>query len=358
MKNRLVISLFVGILISSAAVYLSFRNVPFRDLLEYLHTINYLWILPSLFFIVLTFILRAIRWQIILSANVTVNFSAAYHPLVIGFMLNCILPGRVGEVARPIILNRKNQVSFPTGLATVAAERIFDAGFLICFLALALNVIPMDTALDISYGKYHLSKETLVLLKSNLVRLCALLLAVVIALAFDTTRNAINRAIDRLPYIIFFFLGENKRKWVRSAISGRIVRLINHVSNGLLLFKSPRKLIACTAMTLLIWFLTAFSYYAMVIGCPGIGLSPFELTFVMVIIAFFIALPSVPGYWGLWEAGGIFALSLFGVSSQAAAGFTLANHAVQLFPVIIMGLLSTFSLSINIRQLSHLPERR
>ena len=72
----------------------------------------------------------------------------------------------------------------------------------------------------------------------------------------------------------------------------------------------------------------------------------------MVIVCFFISLPSVPGWWGLWEAGGVFALSLFGVTAQEAAGFTLANHAIQVIPVIIAGLVSAMLLSVNIRQLS------
>jgi hypothetical protein len=73
----------------------------------------------------------------------------------------------------------------------------------------------------------------------------------------------------------------------------------------------------------------------------------------MVIICLFIALPSVPGFWGVWEAGGVFAMSLFGVSTNAAAGFTLANHGVQVFPVIIVGLISAIITSVNIWQVSY-----
>ncbi|MGD8369796.1 MAG: lysylphosphatidylglycerol synthase domain-containing protein, partial [Desulfobacterales bacterium] len=87
-------------------------------------------------------------------------------------------------------------------------------------------------------------------------------------------------------------------------------------------------------------------------GCPGIGLSVFELTAVMVIVCFFIALPSVPGFWGLWEAGGVFALALFGVPSKEAAGFTLVNHVVQMFPVILVGLVSAMVTGVNIVQVS------
>ena len=55
---------------------------------------------------------------------------------------------------------------------------------------------------------------------------------------------------------------------------------------------------------------------------------------------------------GLWEAAGVFSFFLFGVSSKEAAGFTLANHALQVFPVIIVGLVSAVIFSVNIRQIS------
>jgi hypothetical protein len=88
-------------------------------------------------------------------------------------------------------------------------------------------------------------------------------------------------------------------------------------------------------------------------GCPGIELSFTEIAAHMIIICFFIALPSVPGFWGIWEAGGVFALVLFGVSSKDAAGYTLANHAIQMFPVIIVGLVSAMVTSVNILQVSY-----
>ena len=91
----------------------------------------------------------------------------------------------------------------------------------------------------------------------------------------------------------------------------------------------------------------------MALGSPGIELSFFEMTAVLVIICFFIALPSVPGFWGIWEAGGVFALALFGVSSKDAAGFTLANHAIQIFPVIVIGLISAMKTGVNLLQISY-----
>lgn len=351
MKKRLLLSLSAGIFLSAIALFLAFRNVPFSDLLAYLGTIDYVWILPTVLLVTTAFVLRALRWRIILNASRSVSFRMSYHPLTIGFMLNCILPGRLGEAARPLILNRKEGISFTTGLATVAAERIFDAVFLIGFLALALTSIPMETTANISYGQYHLNRETLEMIGINLIQLSLVLVMLVFCIAYGRTRKLMTHCIDAFPEKMLFFVSSSRREWIRRTISTRINGVLEHAAEGLMLFKNPSRLAAGIGVTLLIWFLTALSYYSMALGCPGMGISLYEISVMMVIICFFIAMPSVPGYWGIWEAGGVFALTLFGVSPQAAAGYTLASHAVQLFPVIVMGFLSSIALSVNIKQL-------
>ncbi|MFH1885403.1 MAG: hypothetical protein ABIM40_01785, partial [Pseudomonadota bacterium] len=60
----------------------------------------------------------------------------------------------------------------------------------------------------------------------------------------------------------------------------------------------------------------------------------------------------VPGFWGLWEAGGIFALALFGVAASQAAGFTLVNHVLQTLPVMVMGGISAVIKGVNLWSLA------
>jgi glycosyltransferase 2 family protein len=113
MNKKTAISFFSGITLSLIALYFAFRNVPFADLIAYLESINYLWVLPSTLIVFVSFLLRAARWQLILSSNQKIGFLSSYHPLIIGFMINCILPGRVGEIARPVILKKKIMFPFP-----------------------------------------------------------------------------------------------------------------------------------------------------------------------------------------------------------------------------------------------------
>lgn len=132
-----------------------------------------------------------------------------------------------------------------------------------------------------------------------------------------------------------------------------LVGFMENFASGFDLVKYPKKMCICIGLSITIWGLAAFSYYIMSLGCPGIGLSFAKLSAVMITVCLFIALPSVPGFWGIWEAGGVFALVLFGVSAKDAAGFTLANHAIQMFPVIIVGLASAVVTGVNIWQVSY-----
>jgi len=352
MKKNATISLILGVLISFLALYLAFRNVPFPDLVNYLVSINYIWLLPSILVALLSFVLRTYRWQIILESARKVRFWQAFHPLMIGFMINCILPGRVGELARPAILQKNENVPFSTGLATVAAERVFDVIILLALFAALFATVKIDPDFDIAFGGYHLTRQTLMIAGIKIFQLFLVLIAGIIMISIGKTRKAINNVIMGIP-TVFFFAGQSFKIKIQEKLCVPLVEFTDNFASGFALVKHPKKIYICTGLSIVIWGLSALSYYIMAQGCPGIELSFLEISATMIIICFFIALPSVPGFWGIWEAGGVFALTLFGVSSKDAAGFTLANHAVQMFPVIIIGLVSAMLTSVNIWQVSY-----
>jgi uncharacterized protein (TIRG00374 family) len=352
MKKNITISLIIGVTISALALYLTFRNVPVADLLGYIISINYFWIFPAVLVLLTSFVLRVFRWQVILESAGKVNFWQAFHPLMIGFMINCILPGRVGEIARPAVLQKKENIPFSTGLATVAAERVFDVTILLILFSILLTTVPIDPDLDIVFGKYHLNRETLVTVGKGTFKLLILLIGGIIMVSFSKTRTVIKRSIMLIPCLFFFFGSEFKKK-IQKKICEPVVSVVENFTSGFALVKYPSKIFICFGLSVFIWALAAFSYYITAQGCPGIELSFAEISAHMIIICFFIALPSVPGYWGIWEAAGVFALVLFGVSSKDAAGYTLANHAIQIFPVMIVGFVSVMVTSVNILQVSY-----
>ena len=155
-----------------------------------------------------------------------------------------------------------------------------------------------------------------------------------------------------IPHL-FFWAGPEFKKKIQQKVCVALVRFVENFASGFTLVKYPSKICICLGLSIIIWSLLAFSYYLMAQGCPGIEMSFTAIFAVMIIICFFIALPSVPGYWGIWEAGGVFALSLFGVGSEQAAGYTLSSHAIQIIPVIIAGLISAWITSVDIFKVAY-----
>lgn len=354
MKKRLVISLAAGLLLSVCGLYLAFRNVPFVDLFSYFASINYGWLVPSLLLIMLSFLLRALRWQIIVNSTLRIGFRAAFHPLMIAFMINCVLPGRIGELARPVILKKREKLPFSTGLATVAAERAFDVSLLILLFLIVVSLVKIDPDIRISFGTYVLNSETLALITTGLIRLSLVMIAGMILVSVRVTRDFVARLILYAPQLLFF-TGNALKDRLTESFGKPVIRLMENFASGFELIKSPLALLACFGLSILVWTTSALSYYVFSLGCPGVELSLPEMAAVMVIICMFIALPSVPGYWGLWEAGGMFAMTLFGATAREAAGFTLANHAMQIFPVIAVGMISAVLTGVNIWRTSFYP---
>lgn len=351
MNRKMTMSFAAGMVLSAVALFFAFRNVPIRDLMSYLASINYLWVLPALAMVMISFWLRAVRWRMLLTSAREITVWHAFHPMMIGFMINCILPGRLGEVARPAILQKKEKVPFTTGLATVAAERIFDICLLLVLFVVMVSAVRIRPDVNLTFGKYHLNRATLDIIFGGMLKIAVVLICGIILISIAKVREFFYEIIMAAPNLLIF-AGQNVKNSLRQKICKPLVGIMENMAQGFALMRYPKKVILCSILSLLIWGLLAFSYYLFSLGSPGINLSYYELSIVMVIICFFISLPSVPGWWGLWEAAGVFAMSLFGVSSKEAAGFTLANHALQVFPVIIAGLASAMIISVNIRRMS------
>ncbi len=349
MNKKTALSLTAGIIVSIAALYLSLRNVPLADLFHYLTVIDYRWVLLSGAAAIPCFVLRAFRWGIILESSKKIGFWQAFHPLMIGFMLNSILPGRIGEVARPYILSKKENLPFTISLATVAVERLMDMAFLILLSVAVLTLVDIAPDHTISFGAYQLSPENLSSVGKGMTRLCLILIGGIFLIMLPLTRSLIQRIILFAPEILPF-ISKASKDWIRERLMQTLVNLIDLFAAGFSLLKKPVKTVQCLGLSLLIWGGSALTYYVMAKGCPGVELSYLQSIALMVIICLFIALPSAPGYWGLWEAGGVFGLSLFGVPAQIAAGYTLTNHFIQLVPVIVIGIISAMITGVGILQ--------
>jgi uncharacterized protein (TIRG00374 family) len=351
-KKRIFISLIAGLVLSGVALYVTFGNIPLAELVSYLKTVNYWWVIPSVAVAMMSFLIRVVRWQLLLGPVKKTGFWSAFHPLFIGFMANCVLPARIGELARPAVFCKREKVSFSKVLATVGAERVFDLVVLLISFVIVLAAVEISPTLDLSFGNHHLNKATLEKIGMTTLKLALGLIVCIVLVSVRQSRDLIKRAVLSLPALLFF-AGSSFREKVREKLCVRCAQIIENVAAGLGLLKSPKKVGICLGLSFLVWAGGGYSYYVMVFGCPGVELSFLEIYAMMVILCFFISLPSVPGFWGLWEAGGVFGLLIFGVPAKEAAGFTLTTHVVQIVPVIIVGLISSIITGVNIVQVAY-----
>jgi uncharacterized protein (TIRG00374 family) len=351
-SKKIIVTLLIGLLLSAIALYVVFRNIPLSELVSYLKSVNYWWAIPTSAIIWVSFVFRVIRWQLLLSPFKKMDFWGAHHPLMIGFMLNSILPGRVGEFARPAILYKKERVPFSKVLATVGAERVFDLVVLLASLVLVLVTVEISPELDLTFGDYHLNKGTLEGVGMRTLQMSVVLIAGIVLVSMKQSHRLIREVVLSLPRVLFFARSQFKER-LREKICVPLVRIVDNFSAGFDLLKNPGKIGLCLGLSFVVWGTGGASYYVFSLGCPDINLSFLEIYAMVVILCFFISLPSAPGYWGLWEAGGVFALLVLGVPKNEAAGFTLANHVVQLLPVIIIGLVSAIITGVSVVQVAY-----
>ena len=85
---------------------------------------NYWWLLPFLALEVAVIWTRALRWRIMLEDRLST--ARLFWITNIGYLLNNVLPLRLGEVGRVYLVTRRSTVGMMQGLSSVVVERLVD----------------------------------------------------------------------------------------------------------------------------------------------------------------------------------------------------------------------------------------
>jgi uncharacterized protein (TIRG00374 family) len=132
----------LGLVIAVALLYYVFRGWDFFDLVDRFKQVNYYWVLLSIFLSIISHLLRAYRWNILLEPMGYKSLSVyrTFKAVMIGYITNLAAP-RLGEITRCGVLKRTDNVNMSASFGTVVAERIFDfLGLLsLIFLGLVLE---------------------------------------------------------------------------------------------------------------------------------------------------------------------------------------------------------------------------
>ena len=85
--------------------------------------------------VVLSYLIRAWRWQYLLAPIGPTRFRTAFRTTVIGFAALGVLPARAGDVLRPYLLARQEGFSVSATIATIILERVLDLMAVLVLLA-------------------------------------------------------------------------------------------------------------------------------------------------------------------------------------------------------------------------------
>ena len=137
---------WIGIVVSVACLAAVFIFVKPADIIRALGNTRYeLWLLAAVS-LVAFMILRAVRWRFMLNSGLEpgkrVPYGKVFHIQNIGYMLTNLLPFRLGDVARSVLIGNVPSLSISRGLSTMVAERVFDLAFIVILFPFTLSGVP------------------------------------------------------------------------------------------------------------------------------------------------------------------------------------------------------------------------
>jgi uncharacterized protein (TIRG00374 family) len=314
MKRLLRVGLSTAV--SLVLIALCFRGTDLRAVWASLTRAHAEYILLAVALSLLTFVVRTLRWRILLShLRGGIPFSSLFSCTVIGFMVSYVLPGRVGELARPLLLAAKEQMSRGSVIATVAVARMMD--FLAVLILFSAYLIGFSSRLPES------GSEMMLQFRSRGIVLGAVILLAVIGLY----------AVVLLRTHLFDRLEARTRPggWPR-----QVVDFFHSVVRGFEILKGGRALAGSMLLTLLAWFIIDLSILS--------GLRAFDIKMdfvdVFLLIAFLavgIAVPT-PGGLGPYQFFGLTCLTtFFNVGHDQAFAAIWAQWSVAVLPVMALG---------------------
>ncbi len=264
------------------------------------------------------FPLRAIRWRIILDPMAPgIPIGALWRSIAIGMMVNNIYPARLGEVARAYALTREtNRVSLTGSVASLAVDRVFDALTLMLLLVSAM-LVP-DFPKGMTVGGQPVQRGAFLFAAGAIGMF--VILYVIVAIP------------ERLVSLYGAVVGRFSPRFVK-----RGTDIIHSFSAGLGVLRSPKRFIAVFFWALVHWLVNALAFW---LGFKAVGIDvPFSAAnFLQGIIAIGVALPSSPGFFGVFEAAAKVGLEVYGVPGRQAISWAIGFHVLSFIPITVIGL--------------------
>lgn len=263
------------------------------------------------------FPLRARRWRPILEPVAgPLPFGPLWRSTAIGMMMNNVFPMRAGEFGRAFALTREvPRVALTTSLSSLGVDRVFDALVLFGMMFAAMLDPRFPTGATIAGQSIpQLARGGIVLLFLLLV-LCY---AVVLQPA-------------RVTGLVGSVMGRIAPRFADTAVG-----FVELGIGGLAVLRDTRRFVAVLLWAIAHWAVHALGLY---LGFLAVGLAvPFSAAlFLQGVLGIGVALPSSPGFFGVFEAAAVAGLGIYGVPRDLAISWALGYHLLSFIPITVMG---------------------
>ena len=365
-----------GILISIICSWLFARKIEWSQLSVALKDAKYIYIIPTIILIFVSHYLRAVRWSALIAPIKRVSVLNLFSATMIGFMANCVLPARIGEIIRPVMVAKKEKVKVTASFATVVMERIFDLLSIIVFASLLFFFLPAETLQDKRVSMTNHAGASTEVVKAEYVNdKPGVPLSVVNEGSEAEAPNTIKQ-LKKWSIVMAFFgilaitslflLSLYPRKagavfekllfFFPHHLRDKLVNMLHSFISGLQVFNHKEKLIWIGVLSLIIWFFNAMPIYVLCYAFD-IKLSFAGACFVLVCLALAVALPQAPGFIGVFHIAVQKTLVIFGVGLSSAQSFAIILWALSIIPVTIVGLLFLWREGMSLGEISHYDEK-
>ncbi|MFN9298640.1 MAG: lysylphosphatidylglycerol synthase transmembrane domain-containing protein [Acidobacteriota bacterium] len=286
------ITLAVAIVLAAVLLYFSFRGIDFVKLGRMLAGAKLAPLGWAGLLSCVALWLRSVRWRVLLNSGAELQLGTVFWANALGYLGNNVLPARMGELMRVEALKRRHEISRSYLLATALIERVMDAGVLVLFTAVALLTIP-----GLPDWLHRASRTFSVLSGIGILTLFLL----------PHAERQVEGLLKKAP-----------------AVAGVAARFLDGLRSLHSWWRSTQFLL----LTLVIWPLDSFTG---VLVADSIGLH-LELQTSMVVLAALglsSAVPSTPGYVGVFQFVAVHVLKPFGVETSAALAWILLYQATN-----------------------------
>lgn len=306
--NAHVLIKIAGLVLAGVLVWLLVRAADWRSVAGELRRSNiYLLFCTWVFVGGSSWLLRAARWRLLLSAENHVGFWPVFWANSAGNLTNIFLPARAGEFIRSAMIGAGFGLSQRFVLATAACERILD---LLIFVSMAEIVVWFGANVPVAI-------------------LQAINFAFLLATAGFAILYAASRATQWINLVVDRLLG-------RPLLANRINEYLEPVMEGLRTIHGWKQASGFIGLTAFIWLLDV-SGAKLVAYAMGFAL-PFTVAFVLITGLVFINLiPATPGQLGIYQWVVISVLTISHIEYNQALAFSLVMQASGYLVLFLLG---------------------